>query len=70
MNVHKQLRVSAKYFSSSVINGELSLFKEFKIHLLTLSSYKCVQSNDLNIFAIVFASLFNSLFGFFISIKK
>ena len=55
MNVHKQLRVSAKYFSSLVMNGGLALFKDFKIYLFTLGSYKRVQTNDLNIFAIVFA---------------
>lgn len=53
MSVHKQLHVYAKYFSSLVMNGGLSLFKDFKIHLLILGP-TYVQDNDLQIFATFF----------------
>lgn len=62
MSVHKQLHVYAKYFSSLVMNGGLSLFKDFKIHLLTLGP-TYVQANDLQIFATFFFLLnFSTVF--------
>lgn len=61
MSVHKQLHVYAKYFSSLVMNGGLSLFKDFKIHLLTLGP-TYVQANDLQIFATFFFLTFQQYF--------
>lgn len=72
MNVHKQLHVYAKYFSSLVMNGGLSHFKDFKIYLFTLGSYKCVQTNGLNIFCYSICLTFQQfvVLVFFNSIKN
>lgn len=50
MDVHKPVHVSAKYFSSLVMNGEVSDFQDFKIHLVTLRFFKHLQNNGLKIF--------------------